>query len=85
MKLSVHTSDRLERGFVIGIRNMRGMTSRGLTEAVQEYDLVNKYGSWAEAVDATHPRTAGALRDVAAAYRDEGAPHEDRKSVRGGT
>lgn len=29
----------------------------------QEYDLAGQYAAWAEAVQATHPRTAAALRD----------------------
>jgi len=70
-------SDRLERGFVIGLLNKRGVTSRGLSEGGQkEYDLAKKYEDWARAVEATYPRTAGALRSVAEAYREEGRRHD---------
>jgi hypothetical protein len=71
-------NDRLERGFIIGLFNKRGVTSRGMTEGGnQEYDLANRYEGWAEAVEATHPRTAGALRSVAASYREEGRRNDE--------
>ncbi|MFG1928527.1 hypothetical protein [Cryptosporangium sp. NPDC048952] len=71
-------SDRLERGFSIGLFNRRGVTSRGLTEGgQQEYDLAAKYESWASAVQATHPRTASALRDVGEQYQEEGRRNDD--------
>ncbi len=76
--LEAAPNDRLERGFMIGLRNKRGVTSRGLTEGGrQEYDLADKYDGWAEAVEATHPRTAGALRSVAEAYREEGRRNDE--------
>lgn len=70
--------DRLGRGFTIGLSNKRGITSRGLTEGgKQEYDLAAKFESWAAAVQATHPRTAAALRDMVDSYRDEGRRNDE--------
>ncbi|WP_156507408.1 hypothetical protein [Arthrobacter sp. OY3WO11] len=71
-------NDRLERGFAIGLHNKRGVTSRGMTEGgKQEYELADGYEAWALLVDATHPRTAAALRLVAESYRDEGRRNDD--------
>jgi hypothetical protein len=76
--LEAAPNDRLERGFTIGLRNKRGVTSRGMTEGgKQEYDLADRYEAWAQAVEATHPRTAGALRTVAESYRDEGRRNDE--------
>ena len=76
--LEAAPSNRLERGFSVGLFNKRGMTSRGLTDGgQQEYDLAAKYESWASAVQATHPRTASALRDMADSYREEGRRNDE--------
>jgi hypothetical protein len=76
--LEAAPNDRLERGFTIGLHNKRGVTSRGMTEGgKQEYDLTDQYEAWAQAVEATHPRTAGALRTVAESYREEGRRNDD--------
>ncbi len=71
--LEAAPSNHLQRGFSIGLFNKRGITSRGLTDGgEQEYNLAAKYEWWASAVQATHPRTASALRDLAESYRQEG-------------
>ena len=76
--LETAPSDQLERGFTIGLPNKRGVTSRGMTEGgKQEYDLAKRYEGWAEAVQDTHPRTAGALRSVAESYREEGRRNDE--------
>ena len=70
--------DRLERGFMIGLHNKRGVTSRGMTEGgKQEYELADGYEALALLVEATHPRTAGALRGVAESYREEGRRNDE--------
>lgn len=75
--LETAPNDRLERGFVIGLLNKRGVTSRGLSEGgQQEYELATKYEDWARAVEATYPRNARALRSVAESYREEGLRHD---------
>lgn len=71
-------NDRLERGFSIGLFNKRGMTSRSMTEGgAPEYRLSERYEAWAAAVQATHPRTATVLREVAEEYRSEGRRNDD--------
>lgn len=76
--LEVAPNDLLERGFTIGLHNKRGVTWRGMTEGgKQDYDLADRYEVWAQAVEATHPRTAGALRAVAESYRDEGRRNDE--------
>lgn len=71
-------NDRLERGFTIGLHNKRGVTSRGMAEGgKQEYELADGYEAWAQLVDATHPRTAAALRLVAESYREEGRRNDE--------
>lgn len=70
--------ERLSRGFSIGVYNKRGVTSRGMTEGgQQEYELADKYAAWAEAVQASHPRTAAALRNIAESYREEGRRNDE--------
>lgn len=76
--LETAPNDQLERGFTIGLLNKRGITRRGMTEGgKQEYDLAKRYEGWTEAVQATHPRTAGALWSVAEAYREEGHRNDE--------
>lgn len=71
-------NERLARGFSIGVINKRGVTSRGLAEGGrQEYDLADKYAAWAERVQASHPRTAAALRGIADSYREEGRRNDE--------
>lgn len=76
--LETAPDERLARGFLIGVFNKRGVTSRGMTEGgQQEYDLADQYAAWAEAVQASHPRTAAALRDIANSYREEGQRNDE--------
>jgi len=76
--LEVAPSDRMERGFVAGVHNMRGVTSRGMTDGgQQEFDLAADFEAKADLIDATHPRTAGALRQIANSYRDEGRRNDE--------
>jgi hypothetical protein len=71
-------NDRYERGFIVGLHNKRGITSRGMTDGgKQEYVLAQQYDTWADRVEATDPRTAGALRSVADSYRDEGRRNDE--------
>jgi hypothetical protein len=76
--LEAAPDERLARGFSIGVFNKRGVTSRGMTDGgQQEYDLADQYASWAETVQASHPRTAAALRDIADSYREEGRRNDE--------
>lgn len=76
--LEAAPDDRLERGFTIGLFNKQGVTFRSMSEGgKQEYELATRYEGWAEAIEATHPRTAGALRSVADSYREQGRRHDE--------
>jgi hypothetical protein len=76
--LEVAPNDRLERGFITGVRNKRGVTSRGMTEGgQQEFELATDFEKKADRVEATHPRTAGALRQIAESYRAEGRRNDE--------
>jgi glycine/D-amino acid oxidase-like deaminating enzyme len=48
----------------------------GTSPQIRNY-LADRYEAWAQAVEATHPRTAGALRTVADSYRDEGRRNDE--------
>lgn len=76
--LETAPDERLARGFSVGVFNKRGVTSRGMTEGgQQEYHLADQYATWAEAVQASHPRTAAALRNIADSYREEGRRNDE--------
>lgn len=76
--LEAAPNDRFERGFIIGLHNKQGITSRGMTDGgMQEYELARRYDQWAARIEATHPRTAGALRSVADSYREEGRRNDE--------
>lgn len=76
--LETAPNDRLERGFTIGVFNKRGVTSRSITEGgQQEYELAAQFDAWAEALQASHPRTASALRDISDSYRQEGQRNDE--------
>jgi hypothetical protein len=71
-------SDRMERGFIVGVHNKRGVTSRGMTDGGdQEYALAHDFEAKAAQIEATHPRTARALRQIADSYRAEGLRNDE--------
>jgi hypothetical protein len=65
-------SPEAERGFVLGVLNKRGGYSKALGEdGRQERELASRYETYAKACETRWPRTAAALRQVAASYREE--------------
>ena len=67
----------LENGLVVGRRNSRGVTTRGVYEGgAQERVLAGQYREWSAIVQAEWPRTARILRDLSEAYERE-ARRED--------
>ncbi len=69
----------LQRGFVTGVQNLRGVVTKGLYEGGQkERELANKYMAFANAC-AAWPRTAEILRIVAETYQRE-AESEDESA-----
>ena len=66
-------------GFVVGRRNSRGVTQRGVFEGGgQERSLEQQYRSDAARILATYPFTAGLLREIADDYGWEAKTHDDR-------
>lgn len=66
-------SVELDAGFVVERHNMRGVTSRGVTEGGgQEYALAKSYRDWADKVKDSWPRTAAVLRSLADDYQAQG-------------
>lgn len=72
------STDVINRNFVIGIGNMRGVVSRGLAEGGdQERALAEKYEGYAALIKDEWPRTARLLRTVADVYRREAARYDE--------
>jgi len=70
-------SNDLEDGIVVGVRNSRGVTLRGLTDGgAQERGLVERYNAYADAVSDQWPRTAAMLRRIARSFESD-AKRED--------
>jgi hypothetical protein len=65
-------SEELHWGFVIGVRNRRGVVQKTLTEGgAQEWRLVERYRRYADMVRGKWPRTATALDEIADRYSSE--------------
>lgn len=70
-------SPEMERGFLTGVFNSRGVTTRAMGEGgVQERDLSKKYHAWAEKVLFRFPKVSKLLSQIAADYQAQ-ATHED--------
>lgn len=75
------SSDDLETGFELEVRNSRGVTSRGMTEGgAQERVLSRLYRQRASYVSASHPRTSAMLKRIAESY-DRDAERNDRDAA----
>lgn len=73
-------SERLTRGFEIGIFNRRGVFSKSpIAGGKQERELAQRYASYAEACAIEWPTTATALRRVAHQYEQD-ARREDEEA-----
>jgi hypothetical protein len=71
-------STKLESGLRTEAYNMRGVTSRGLTEGgSQERALAQKYGDWADTLKNRWPRTAALLRTLSRGYETEAKMHDE--------
>lgn len=73
----------IERGFFVGILNLRGVFSRSLGEGgVQERELATRYRSHANAIKHRWPMTAKVLRSAAESYEAD-AQREDSEAGAG--
>jgi hypothetical protein len=71
-------SEVIERGFSIGLRNLRGVWSKDLYEGgKQERELAEKFERYAK-ICSRWPRTTKALRSVANDYRSEAKEEDER-------
>ena len=77
--LDEFNSDSIDIGFIVGVRNSRGPTSR-TTEAggEQERRLVARYEAWANAAF-EWSRLASVFRQLAEAYRQDARREDDRR------
>ncbi len=74
-------SDDLDRGFQVGVLNLRGATTRSPFDGGDlEQSEARKYGRWAERCDLDWPRTAASLRNVAESYKSD-ARREDARAA----
>lgn len=77
-------SARLDTGLNIGLRNRRGVTSRGVFDGgQQEWELAKKYKDMSMRANAKWRRTARILRSIADSYRDEARFNDARAEERG--
>lgn len=78
--LERYSSNALTDGFVVGKRNLRGVTSRSPGDGgEQERQLAAQYETWQRALAASHPRTSALLGRLAEGYRAE-ATWEDTEA-----
>ena len=72
-------SEELDRGFMIGISNKRGIFSKSLGEGgKQERELAAKFRIYAEARQTRYPRTAAALMRVSDEYIKDAKLEDER-------
>jgi hypothetical protein len=75
-------SEHLDRGFIIGLHNLRGTHWRGMYDGgAQERELADLYNRYADACS-RWPRTSAALRSVANGYLGEAEREDDRARAR---
>lgn len=63
---------RIREGFVVGVRNNRGVHGRAVgAGGEEERDLAAKYRGFAARVQGTHPQTAAVLENIAKGYDND--------------
>jgi len=71
-------TDEFERGFLVGKRNLRGVTSRGLSDGgAQERAVAQQFRTWAKSMELEWHRTAALLERLAESYDEEARRHDD--------
>ncbi len=79
-------STSLEAGFVIGVRNSRGITSRGAFDGGnQERELASNYREWSQKTRKDWPRTSRVLRTLAETYESDARHYDARAEITGDT
>lgn len=73
----------MRRGFALGARNKRGVTTRALDEGgAQERGLADKHKAWAGELRSDYPLLASALDAVAQSYEREGLSEDLEADLR---
>ncbi len=81
--LDRHELADVRRGFITGIRNKRGITSRGLKEGgAQERTLSDTYRGYSRIIKNTHPYVASVLEEVARSYERDGMREDVEAELR---
>lgn len=76
--LDSSSTDSIDRNFIVGISNKRGVTSRGMTEGGdQERTIAATYENFANQIADEWPNTARLLRRVADGYRREAKENDE--------
>lgn len=72
------TAESVRNGFVSGVRNNRGVHSRGILDGgEQERVLATQYRGLAQALVGSFPNTTECLIEIARGYEDEARWHDD--------
>lgn len=75
-------AEAIRNGFVCGVRNNRGVHSRGIFEGgAQERALAEKYRAFAQPLLGTFPVTAECLLDIARGYDAEARTYDDEANM----
>lgn len=75
--------EKMRNGFIIGTRNKRGVTSRGMWDGgEQERDLANHYRNFAEKLHLSQPNVANLLEQIARSYEQDGKREDTEANLR---
>lgn len=81
--LDAYKSKSMGDGFLIGVRGLRGVTSRGVFDGgIQERSLADRYFDDASQIVVKWPFTAQALRNIAESYAWEARMHDQESDWR---
>ncbi|MHA1267827.1 MAG: hypothetical protein ACTSRS_21525 [Candidatus Helarchaeota archaeon] len=81
--LDQYSTDELDRGFLIGVINSRGGTSRSTTEGgAQEKEIVNKFTEYRGCLVSQWPRLATIIDKIIEHYQSEAVSHDLRAELR---
>ena len=80
--MEVIGSEDIASGFIIGIRNARGVVSRAIGEGgEQERELAEKYRGWSKWRSSNHPYVGSILENIAASYDRQAVRQDDKAEV----
>lgn len=75
--------EEMRRGFLIGTRNKRGMTTRSPWDGgAQERNLAAYFRGEAEKIQHSHPQVAALLESLARSYEHDGFQEDNQASLR---